>query len=254
MSYAVALLYHDVVPSDNTDSSGLVTNGSWRYKISPSDFRQHLSELDDLPYNPTLFDSATAQNEVYLCFDDGGASAVRAAGILEEFGFRGHFFIITDRIGENSFVTEDDIKRLSDAGHSVGSHTTSHPDLVPLSADEREKEFRNSKNRIEDLIGECSSISIPMGSYTPQVLDEAEDVYDTVFTSEPTFVKGPEKARVGRWNIWHDTTANELRQIVTANWRYRFQIQARWFSLKAIKRVIGRDRFVTIRDTVSTLF
>ena len=54
----------------------------------------------------TIFEMLASSQErhVLLTFDDGGKSAVRIADLLEEQGWRGHFFITTAMIGEPGFV------------------------------------------------------------------------------------------------------------------------------------------------------
>jgi peptidoglycan/xylan/chitin deacetylase (PgdA/CDA1 family) len=86
-----ALLYHDVVPDQRFDLSGFQGAGPNVYKLDPAEFRRHLEAIA----------RATAGGEQpVLTFDDGGASAFSpVAGMLEEFGWRGHFFITTGRIG-----------------------------------------------------------------------------------------------------------------------------------------------------------
>src|SRR5207244_1554243 len=65
--------------------------------------------------------------ELVFTFDDGGASAMRAAELLDTRGFAGHFLITTNYIGTRGFVTERDIRELARRGHTVGSHSCSHP-------------------------------------------------------------------------------------------------------------------------------
>lgn len=51
---------------------------------------------------------------VFLTFDDGGITgATTAAPILEEFEYPGHYFFITDRIGDSGFVSSDDVEDLA---------------------------------------------------------------------------------------------------------------------------------------------
>ena len=64
---------------------------------------------------------------VALTFDDGGASALDIAGMLERRGWRGHFFVTTSRIGEPGFVGPDAVRELAERGHDVGSHSHTHP-------------------------------------------------------------------------------------------------------------------------------
>lgn len=72
-----------------------------------------------------------------LCTDDGTEANVIAQttpnprktylDILEHYGFRGTFYIVPSWIGTAGFMTIDHLKMLRDKGHTIGSHSYSHP-------------------------------------------------------------------------------------------------------------------------------
>jgi peptidoglycan/xylan/chitin deacetylase (PgdA/CDA1 family) len=247
---SVALLYHDIVDQEATETSGVVTDGSWRYKLSPELFREHLKTIERSPFSPRVLTADGVDRAVYLTFDDGGRTAVQAADLLEEFGFRGNFFIITERIGDRGYVTWGDIERLADAGHLIGSHTCTHANL--LETDDMDRELRESKRVIEDRLGYCVALSMPKGTYNQDIFDAAWDAgYSYVLTSEPERIHRARAGRsIGRWNIWYDTGGTDLDKILRSEPRFYLRTVGRWKMLKACKRVVGRERFVAIRDSV----
>src|ERR1041384_5596992 len=111
-----ALMYHDVVPAGAEDTSGFPGRDAALYKVTPDQFDAHLRAIGvaGLP-RPTM------------TFDDGGVAAMRAAEMLERGGFTGHFFITTNYIGTRGFLTALDLRELARRGHTVGSHSCSHP-------------------------------------------------------------------------------------------------------------------------------
>src|SRR5262245_12587099 len=96
----LALLYHDVLESGSYDSSGFPGAGAARYKLSLGEFQAHLAAIAAV--------SATAAPPM-LTFDDGGSSSCRIATELERYGWLGHFFVTTDRIGSPGFLNAGQI-------------------------------------------------------------------------------------------------------------------------------------------------
>lgn len=63
-----------------------------------------------------------------ISFDDThGEHFSTVAPILERFGYRDVFFIMTVAIGKHSYMTRAEIKELSDRGHVIADHTWDHP-------------------------------------------------------------------------------------------------------------------------------
>jgi peptidoglycan/xylan/chitin deacetylase (PgdA/CDA1 family) len=198
-----------------------------------------------------LASNTDTERPLLLTFDDGGVScAETAAPLLESYDMRGHFFVVTGRIGDDGYMTEDHIRRLAAAGHHVGSHTVTHANLREVSSSKRQAELIQSKEAVESLLGiTCRSISIPGGFVDNEVLADAFDAgYKYVFISEPRYLSLPvDDGPIGRWSIRHDTKADEVERILDRNLRTRLRIQGRWFMLKSIKRTIGQDRFERLR-------
>ncbi|MFC7176994.1 polysaccharide deacetylase family protein [Halosegnis marinus] len=247
----VALLYHDIVARERATESGIVTDGSWRYKLPPEIFRSHLERIDASSHQVVLASDTDAERPLLLTFDDGGVScAETAAPLLESYGMRGNFFVVTGRLGDDGYMTEDHVRELAAAGHHVGSHTVTHANLREVSPSKRRAELVRSKEALESLLGTtCRSISIPGGFVDEDVLTDAFDAgYDYVFISEPRYLSLPVKGSpVGRWSVWHDTGADGIERILDRNLRTRLWVQGRWFTLKSIKRTIGQNRFERLR-------
>lgn len=247
----IALLYHDVVAHESADSSGNVTDGSWRYKLSPEMFRKHLRVIAKSSYQVSTLPATANKRPLLLTFDDGGVScAETVAPLLDEFGMRGHFFVITGRLGEEGYVSRKQVRDLASTGHHIGSHTVTHANLRELSSTERRQELQESKQALENLLGKnCGCVSIPGGFADRAVIADAFDAgYEYVFVSEPRYLSQPVgDDALSRWNIWHDTTTADLREILNRTLRTRFRVQGRWYALKMLKRTIGQERFERLR-------
>jgi peptidoglycan/xylan/chitin deacetylase (PgdA/CDA1 family) len=110
--------------------------------------------------------------ELALTFDDGFRSGLtNAAPVLAEHGFRACFFLVTELVSAPSERAEricrerlhltrpleplswDEVQRLVELGHEIGSHTRTHPDLVALSHEQLEEEVAGSRAELERRLG-----------------------------------------------------------------------------------------------------
>jgi len=70
---------------------------------------------------------------VTLTFDDGVKGHIRhAAPILEKYGYRGTFNIVTDWIGQEKKMSWNEVRELRRRGHEIACHTKTHRSLTDL--------------------------------------------------------------------------------------------------------------------------
>ena len=93
---------------------------------------------------------------VALTFDDGPSEWTGPiAEELERHDGRGTFFVIGDAIdGGEGRAT---VRRLVDAGHEVGNHTFSHPDLQTLDDEAIWGEMLRTNTQLEEVLGTTPS-------------------------------------------------------------------------------------------------
>ncbi len=194
MRRAISILYHDVVAKGGDDVSGFPGSGAGVYKLQVDDFRNHLAEIRQaISRSPDTIRAWTGNNQgatpLFLTFDDGGVSAYHCiADLLEDYGWRGHFFVTTDYIGTPPFMTAEQIRELHNRGHSIGSHSCSHPDpMSNFGYDILVSEWTRSIQILSDIIGEPVRLaSLPGGSYSLKVARAASQAgIRALFTSEP---------------------------------------------------------------------
>ncbi|HEY2771420.1 MAG TPA: polysaccharide deacetylase family protein [Solirubrobacteraceae bacterium] len=204
----VALIYHDLAAPDAVDAVGFPGAAAARYKLTPEAFAGHLDAIARTGVRVGLVhDRAQAA----LTFDDGGASAIQAADLLEARGWRGHFFITTGRIGSAGFLDREQVAELARRGHDVGSHSHSHPTYMgTLSHGELAAEWRRSAEVLADITGSRPlHAAVPGGFVSDAVIAEASAAgYRMLMTSRPTagarIVDGMEVR--GRFTIWEATS------------------------------------------------
>jgi peptidoglycan/xylan/chitin deacetylase (PgdA/CDA1 family) len=72
---------------------------------------------------------------------------------LEEFGYKGTFFVYASRIGSAGYLDEADIRKLIADGHELGSHGLDDTRLETLSSDEALRHMVESKAQLEAMFG-----------------------------------------------------------------------------------------------------
>ena len=71
---------------------------------------------------------------VSLTFDDGTSSQASAVSSMAAHGMRGTFYVNSGDVGTGPYFMDwPQIQDLASAGHEIGGHTVTHPDLTTLS-------------------------------------------------------------------------------------------------------------------------
>lgn len=249
---ALVLGYHDLV-STSAPRSGFTNPEAGRYKTTEADFRRHLDQLAaDPAVAPTTVRGAheVPDDAIFraLTFDDGGSNAVLVADILEEHGWRGHFFVVTDRIGSPGFLGAADILDLVARGHVVGTHSRSHPSAMARMAPEAvHEEWAGSRQVLQDIIGSpVVTASVPGGSTSPMVETvAAASGIEVLFTSEPTarILDRDGCLVVGRYQLYGRDTPDVALAIARGDRSPRLRRALSWGTRRAAQRVLGPSYF-----------
>ena len=248
-STPTVLMYHDVVLASDADASGYTGAGPASFKVDAALFEQHLDAIDarvaSRDVRVDCHRSPASSDGCCLTFDDGGVSAISyVASSLERRGWRGLFFITTDRIGELGFLSAAQILELRTRGHSVGSHSRSHPDrLAELPRESVRAEWRDSIEVLSDILGERVDLaSVPNGSYDRTVGEEADTAgVRMLFTSEPTrrTAQVGRCAVMGRYNVRANTQAAWVAAVAAGARVPRYTQWLEWNLKRGVRRVAG---------------
>lgn len=182
-------MFHEV--TDDPTSSGYQRPGARPYCVSPERFERYLDALADRGCEPASIGDVefdVAAPRTMITFDDGGRSAIDAADLLLRRGWRGHFFVVTNRIGRPGFLDRAGIRYLHSCGHVIGTHSHTHPDIFPrLTLGEMATEWTVSRSILEDLLGDAVLVaSLPGGDLSARVRDSVrQSAFHALFTSEP---------------------------------------------------------------------
>lgn len=189
-SRPLVVAYHAL---SNTWSSSLA--------VTEKRFREQILYLKSRGYSGLTFseaerarrDGRLPDRSVVVTFDDGYASTVRAVPALEEAGFPGTVFVVTDfvdsgaplawegilewqrpeTIDELRPLTWEDAASLAGRGWEVGSHTATHPLLTRLDDEGLRTELSRSRSAIAERMGSCSSLAYPYGQADERVAEAA---------------------------------------------------------------------------------
>lgn len=254
--HTLALLYHDVVPAGRPDASGFQSPDADIYKLTVEEFGRHLAAIAATTATPpTTIAPSSARSQtgrpVLMTFDDGGASALRAAEMLEALGWRGHFFVTTDYIGTPGFMDADAVRRLHARGHLVGSHSASHPPrMSACTRPQLDREWRDSVGRLADILGEPIEVaSVPGGYYSREVAAAAAAAgIRVLFNSEPvTRVHEVDGCLViGRFGVQQGVSAAWAAAVARGDRAPRLRRYLFWNGKKLLKRV-GGDGWLRMR-------
>jgi peptidoglycan/xylan/chitin deacetylase (PgdA/CDA1 family) len=239
----LGLMYHDVVAGDPA-ASGFQGPGPDHYKVPVHRFEEHLNEIESRGLQPSLVGERGDELRLLLTFDDGGRSAAsETAPMLERRGWRGHFFVTTDRIGTAGFLQREEVVALHEAGHLVGSHACTHRPLTGLDDDEVLREWSESKAVLEDLLGSSITVaSVPTGRYSARVGKlAAQGGYEHVFTCEPWLEpRAVASALVyGRFSVYSKTSPARIGALCSLSRPTLWWAGGGWYVRKAAKSVLG---------------
>lgn len=246
-------MYHDVC--DDVTMSGFPGGDAALYKLSIAKFREQMLKIalipDRSPSVVTEVDITISETPLLITFDDGGKGAMTAADILDEQGWKGHFFVTTGRIDTDGFLTRKDIMELFRRGHIIGSHSDSHPlRMATLSREELDNEWKTSISKLQDIIGaKILTASVPGGYYSNNVRESAmQNGIRFLFNSEPTTRIGTTKSGVvlGRYSVTTRLSSEDIRHIAEGKSIPRLKQSVTWALKKPLKK-LGGESFLKLR-------
>lgn len=114
-----------------------------------------------------LLESRPGGKSCFVTFDDGTVDHYETvAPILEMSGFRGIFFVPTEKIGGKGRLARGEIAELNKRGHEIGCHSHEHRRLDTLSENEIDAQLERSCGMLGEITGQRPRILAPPGGYT----------------------------------------------------------------------------------------
>lgn len=244
MKKLITLMYHDVF-NESVTESGFQNIGAIKYKVPRYSFEKQVKMIE-------LYTKIHSINkeDIYLTFDDGGKSFITViAPILERCGFKGYFFITTNLINTPGFLTAEDIAELDQRGHTIGTHSHTHPkNISVLSGREIKHEWMESMNILKDILQKnVNCASIPGGFFSR---DSEEALFsigiNIIFTSNPcSSIKVVDtKTIIGRYSVTQEMTFKDFANLLKPYSMNRIKQSVKWNFLKISKLILGENYFL----------
>jgi peptidoglycan/xylan/chitin deacetylase (PgdA/CDA1 family) len=160
------------------------------------------------------------EKPIVLTFDDGYVDNYEAAfPVLQEFGQKGTFFIITEFVdrGRGGYMTWPMIEEMARAGQRIESHSRTHPNLVGKPHEALVWEILGAHETLAAHIGyRPRYFCYPGGTYdeaTTQMLRDL-DYWGAVTTESGTWHGFNDRYEWTRVRVRHDTTMDEFIKLV----------------------------------------
>lgn len=175
------LCYHQIRDWKATDSQSAKD-----YIIPVQTFKDHVKLLADSGYNSILPDQLynylvygdpLPPKPVMFTFDDTDYDQYEVgAKVLEKYGYKGVYFIMTVSIGKNGkvhYMSKEDIKDLSDKGNVIGSHTYDHKNVKKYVAEDWVTQIEKPTVKLEEITGKkIDYFAYPFGLWNPEAIPE----------------------------------------------------------------------------------
>lgn len=201
------LMYHHIRDYSNPNDQ-IGTNLS----VSVASFINQLDEMKNEGYETITFEDIKKgeipEQSIILTFDDGYDDFYYYAfPELQKRNMKATLFVITEFIGENGYMNESQILEVKRSGIEIGSHTLSHPDLTVLNKEQVDKEIRESKKYLEEMIGtQIISFCYPSGRFISETEILVENAgYDFAVTTASGIAKFSKAFELSRYRIGPDT-------------------------------------------------
>jgi peptidoglycan/xylan/chitin deacetylase (PgdA/CDA1 family) len=221
------LAYHEIEPEKST----------YIYAVTSQQLDENLKLVAETNRRET--------DSTKLTFDDGHKSNYEIARpLLDRHALKAAFFVTVGRVGTHPHTMNwEELRTLTNAGHSVQSHGWSHKFLIHCSPTELRDELGRSKAELEERTGTLvNSISLPGGRWNDQVIQAAADAgYQRVYTSE--FWRKAEVSHgvmvAGRLIVRTDMSIAQIERWLSTDLSSLRMMRAKSLLQNAVRRVTG---------------
>src|SRR5215469_14909598 len=123
-------------------------------------------------YGRTFIGLPRGSKQIALTYDDGpnDSHTLRLLDVLAKHSVQATFFLIGQFVEQRP----DIVRRIVTAGHTIGNHTFTHPNLIFESAGETRSQLERCTRAIEDAVGQTPRLfRPPFGGRRPGTLRHA---------------------------------------------------------------------------------
>jgi peptidoglycan/xylan/chitin deacetylase (PgdA/CDA1 family) len=152
------LCYHRIRKILPTDGPNLQV-----YSVTPEAFAEQMKTFSDNGYHTILPDqlkeylvygSKLPSKPVMITFDDTREEHYSiGTAEMNKYGFKGVFFIMTVAINRPGYMTNEQIKNLSDNGNVIGGHTWDHHSVTKYEKADWVTQLTKPNKKLESIVG-----------------------------------------------------------------------------------------------------
>jgi len=172
------LCYHQIREWKATDSKT-----AQNYIVPVQTFRNQIKMLADSGYHTILPDqlyaylttgAALPSKPIMLTFDDTDLEQFTVAKPeMDKYGFKGMFFVMTVSLGRPRYMTKEQVKELSDAGHAIASHTWDHHNVKQYQGQDWVTQIEKPSKQLEAITGKpIHYFAYPFGLWNPAAIPQ----------------------------------------------------------------------------------
>ena len=161
---ALRMKEYEVTPEDfEAQMKALSDNGF--HTILPEQLYDYLAKGKDLPTKPII-----------LSYDDTDEEQFSVAKpVMDKYGFKGVYFIMTISIGRPHYMSAAQIKQLSDEGHVIACHTWDHHKVTAYTEADWDIQMIKPRKKLEDITGKkIQYFAYPYGLWDEKSATELE--------------------------------------------------------------------------------
>jgi len=169
--HGLVLSYHQVRNWNDKDPASAKT-----YIIPITRFKEHMRVLYDSGYKTILPDEYLSrlqtgqplEKRFILSFDDGTLSQYEnALPVLEQYGFKAVFFIMTVTLNRPRYMSSAQVRTLAERGHVIGCHTWDHHSVSKYKPEDWEIQLYKPRKQLQQISGQqVKYFAYPFGTWT----------------------------------------------------------------------------------------
>lgn len=116
----------------------------------------------------------SSEHQIQICFDDGFRGIYDNRSFFVKESIFPTIFLAISLIGQEGYLTNEEILELQELGFNFESHAYSHKNLVNFSNSGLQYELKESKRFLESLLKkEITEICFPIGYFSKRVYNYA---------------------------------------------------------------------------------
>jgi peptidoglycan-N-acetylglucosamine deacetylase len=123
-------------------------------------------------FGKTFTGVGPGSRQIALTYDDGpnDPHTMRLLDVLDRHGVKATFFMIGRYVRQKPEIA----RAVAAAGHVIGNHTFTHPNLIFAGGGETERQLQECEQALSEVVGEHSALfRPPFGGRTPRTLGVA---------------------------------------------------------------------------------